>query len=82
MVLTDGEMTTVDRSFGNLTALSSQLGSKGIKVYALGVGKHFSRSELEEIASKKENVYTAASFEDLQGLSDRLTKGFCEGEYL
>ena len=81
MVLTDGEMTRVDRSYGNLTALSSQLASKGIEVYALGVGEHISRSELEEIGSKRENVYTATLFDDLKGLSDRLTKGFCEGEY-
>ena len=75
MVLTDGKMTK-DRQ--SLTALSSKLQKKGINVFAVGVGSAFEQSELEEIATVRENVYTS-SFERLQELSAPVRKAFCRG---
>ena len=81
VVITDGEMTRKDRQYENLPVLAADLKNKGVELYAIGIGK-FSPLELEEIASKSENVFTSSSFENLKGtLSDRLTEELCDGEY-
>ena len=53
----------------------------GIAVYAIGVGKGADEAELREIASSQENVFTSASFKELQTLAVEIRKRLCEGQY-
>ena len=48
-------------------------------MYAVGVGSGADKTELEEIASRPEDVFTSASFQDLQNISFGLTRRLCEG---
>ena len=49
-------------------------------MYAVGVGSAADRAELEEIASAPEHVYTSLSFQELQFMSGRIRRRFCEGK--
>ena len=80
-MLTDGEMTKAGRLYEKLSVVSADLKSKGVHVYAIGVGSRISRLELEEMASNSEHVFTSPSFKDLQSLSSRLRAEFCKGKH-
>ena len=80
VVVTFGEMTKADRLYEKLSVVSADLKSKGVHVYAIGVGSRISRLELEEIASNSENVFTLPSFKDLNGFSSQLKAELCKGE--
>ena len=49
-------------------------------MYAVGVGSGANRTELQEIASGSEYVYTSASFKELQNIAPGIRKRLCEGE--
>ena len=75
MLITDGEQT----NNANLSVASSGLKNKGVTVYAIGVGKNFKESELQNIASSKEHVLNISSFQELDMLNSVLLN-MCKGE--
>lgn len=78
MLITDGEQTTTE-AYTQLSVASSGLKNKGVTVFALGVGKNVKTSELEDIASSKDYVFSASSFKELQNVAVRVRAGLCKG---
>ena len=60
-----------------LDVASSRLQSKGAAVFVLGIGSDVDSSELNEIASRPDNVFTVDSFEDLDDQANETKKGIC-----
>lgn len=60
-----------------LDIASSRLQSKGAAVFVLGIGKDVDASELKQIASGPNNVFTVDSFEDLDNEANEAKKGIC-----
>lgn len=81
VVITDGKQTTTGQ-YTSLAVASRGIKRKGVTVFAVGVGSSVDQTELEEIASERLNVFTSASFNDLQGLSSAITRSLCEGKGL
>ena len=77
-MITDGKQTTT-LPYTRLSVASRGIKSKGVTVYALGVGSGPDRAELEQIASGSEYVFTSSSFRDLQNIAPGITKRFCAG---
>ena len=46
-------------------------------MFVLGIGKDVDPSELEQIASRSDNVFTVDSFDDLDDKADELKRGIC-----
>lgn len=78
MVITDGKQTRTNTST-ELSVASSGIKKKGVTVFALGIGKIVEQSELEEIASSSDYVFSVSSFEDVKTLADDLRKSLCKG---
>ena len=49
-------------------------------MYAVGVGRAADMAELREIASQPEYVYTSPSFKDLQSITSKIRRRFCDGK--
>lgn len=81
MVITEGTQTTKE-AYTELSVASSGLKNKGVILYAIGVGDNYDRSELEDIASGSEYVFTSPSFKEIANLSSPLRAQFCKGECL
>ena len=79
IVITDGKQTK-SRPYTELTVASQGVKDKGIAVYAVGVGKGVDASELQQIASSQENVYTASSFKEVHTLAPQLRGNLCDGK--
>ena len=79
VVITDGKQTTTG-SYTRLSVASQGIKNKGVTVYAVGIGSSPDRAELEEIASRPENVLTSASFTALQTIAPELRKAVCDGK--
>jgi len=54
--------------------------TKGVTVYAIGVGAGADRAELAEIASGSKYVYTPTSFKDLQNIAPTIRKRLCQSK--
>ncbi|XP_035660176.1 transmembrane matrix receptor MUP-4-like [Branchiostoma floridae] len=76
VVVTDG------KSYDNVAEAARELRSRGITVYAIGVGRDVDQSTLQAIAGGKGNktVMMTGSFDGLQGLSGGLQQSLCMGE--
>ena len=81
IVITDGKQTKTGQ-YTRLSVASQGIKSKGVTVYAVGVGSAADRSELDEIASGREYVTTSPSFASLQYISERMRRRFCDGKDL
>nr|XP_058971731.1 uncharacterized protein LOC131798056 isoform X6 [Pocillopora verrucosa] len=77
IVITDGAQTTT-KAYTPLPIASAGLKSKGVAVYAIGVGKGVNEAELREIASSQENVFVSASFKELHNLAVEIRKRLCD----
>ena len=77
IVITDGAQTTT-KAYTPLATASAGVKSKGIAVYAIGVGKGANEAELREIASSQENVFVSASFKELHSLAGEIRKRLCD----
>ena len=77
VVITDGRQTTKE-SYTRLSVASQGIKSKGVTVFAVGVGNEVDLGELRDISSGPSNVFTATSFIHLQELSSRITTSLCQ----
>ncbi|KAK2561274.1 Collagen alpha-6(VI) chain [Acropora cervicornis] len=77
VVITVGKQTKRGK-FTALSLASRGIKSKGVVVYAVGVGSGVDRTELEEIASGSQHVFISSSFSELHSISLGLTRRLCE----
>jgi hypothetical protein len=72
-LFTDSKQTKDQEPYTELGVAAQSMKDRGIQIYALGVGKKTAIDvvELQEMASKPENVYTAESFDELEPLSHK-----------
>ena len=76
MIIT-GKQTTDQGSYTPLDNASVGLKSKGSAVFVLGIGNDVDPTELNQIASGSNNVFTVDSFEDLEKKVHELKRGIC-----
>ena len=60
-----------------LDIASSRLQSKGAAVFVLGIGNDVDSSELNQIASGPNNVFTVDSFGELYNKANEAKRGIC-----
>ena len=77
LVITAGNQTTDQGIYTPLDIASSRLQSKGAAVFVLGIGKDVDTSQLTEIASEPNNVFTVDSFNDLTNKASETKRGIC-----
>ena len=80
-MITDGNQTKTGR-YTRLSIAVQGMKSKGVTVYAVGVGRAADMAELLEIASAPEYVFRSQSFKRLQNLTSGLRGEFCVGNDL
>lgn len=78
VVITDG-IQTKNENYTELSLASRGLKDKGVVVYAVGVGKDVSGTELEDIASGTEFVLRTLLFEKLPTVAEEVAKRLCGG---
>jgi hypothetical protein len=49
----------------------------GVRIFAIGVGGHYRRSELLQLVERPSDVYEAADFDELLRLVKRIARGTC-----
>ena len=76
-MITTGKQTTDQGVYTPLDIASSRLQDKGAAVFVLGIGKDVDPSELKQIASGPNNVFTVGSFDDLDTKANEAKKGIC-----
>ena len=76
-VITTGKQTTEEGPFTPLDEASARLQKKGAAVFVLGIGKDVDPSELDQIASGPDNVFTMDSSDELDEKSDEVKRGIC-----
>lgn len=64
ILLTDGSQTQ-DAGAEDPGDVAEELRKDGVKILVVGIGKGVNATELEHIAGKAENSYTATTFDDL-----------------
>ena len=69
-MITTGKQTTDQGVY-------TPLQDKGAAVFVLGIGKDVDPSELKQIASGPNNVFTVGSFDDLDTKANEAKKGIC-----
>ena len=77
IVITDGKQTT-SKPFIELTVASQGIKDKGISVYAVGVGRGPDLSELQQIASAPENVFSSESYKGVISLAPPIRGKLCD----
>ncbi|XP_015750459.1 PREDICTED: uncharacterized protein LOC107330348, partial [Acropora digitifera] len=77
IVITDGEQTTDRGQFTELSEASLSLKNKNIQVYSLGIGSGVNETQLEDIASSVENVFSATSFTELTPVATAIVARSC-----
>jgi len=78
-VITDGNQTKTSQ-YTRLTVASQGIKNKGVTVYAVGVGKAVGMTELREIATAREYVFTSPSFEGLNNITSTIRRLFCDSK--
>ena len=76
-VITAGKQTADQGVYTPLDIASSRLQSKGAAVFVLGIGEDVDTSELNEIASRPNNVFTVDSFKDLDDKANTIRGSIC-----
>jgi hypothetical protein len=79
LVLTDGIQTKDKGPFTSLHIASSRLQNKDVNVYSLGVGSDIDVTELLDMASGKDFVFSARNFDDLSTRVKEITEAQCQG---
>ena len=77
-MITTGKQTADQGVYLPLDIASSRLQSKGAAVFVLGIGEDADTSELNEIASSRNNVFRVDSFENLDDRVPTIRKGICK----
>ena len=77
ILVTDGKQTT-SMPYTELTVASQGIKDKGVSVYAVGVGKEPDLSELQQIASTRENVFLSESFKRVIALAPQIRGRLCD----
>jgi collagen type VI alpha len=75
IVITDGASTLPDKTKLEADAIHQS----NINIFAIGVGNNVKMSELEMIASDKQNVFTVDNFDALNNIQHQLQQTTCEG---
>ena len=80
ILLTDGSQSKRGDDVEEPKLIADILRSKGIRLVVIGIGSGVKQDELENIAGGQENVYSAASFDQLlsQDFVDQVTVKECE----
>lgn len=76
-MITTGKQSADQGVYTPLDIASSRLQRKGVAVFVLGIGKDVDDSELDQIASGSNNVFTVDAFEDLDDKVDGAKRGIC-----
>ena len=71
--------TTTRGPYTELSLASRGLKNKKVQIYSLGVGRDVDRQELQDIASSKDKVFYADSFEDLISMVQTIVQKMCPG---
>ncbi|XP_060768780.1 integrin alpha-X-like isoform X2 [Neoarius graeffei] len=71
VVVTDGKSNDQNDNFSSVIALANE---RGVTRFAIGVGKEYSREELEQIATKPRYVFETPSFSSLSSIVSQLTE--------
>ncbi|XP_061170095.1 mucin-5AC-like [Saccostrea echinata] len=74
-VLTDGQSQNHTATFLG----AQKLKDAGVKIYAIGIGGHVQKSELQDIASDSGHVFMVDSFADLPSIHNLVQRTYCEG---
>ena len=53
-----------------------------MKVFSLGIGRNIDRTQLNDIASSNDNVFTAASFAELAPVAETIVQNSCPGRFI
>lgn len=77
ILVTDGKQTT-SMPYTELTVASQGIKDKGVSVYAVGVGRGPAQSELQQIASTRENVFLSESFKGVISLAPLIRGKLCD----
>ena len=77
MLITDGPQTKRFGPFKPLHTLSQSLRSKGVQLYAVGVGRAVDRSELETVTAEPQNVFLVKNFNKMKGNADIVGNRLC-----
>ncbi|XP_066266326.1 cartilage matrix protein-like [Branchiostoma lanceolatum] len=72
VIITDG------KSSQSITRAVQEVKTAGIIVYAMGVGSGADQSELQEIASSSDRVFSAPNYDSLLSLTGGLANRFCD----
>ena len=81
IVITDGKQTTDRGSYTELSVASRGLKNKGAMVFSLGIGRNVDLTQLNDIASSNDNVFTAASFAELAPVAENIVQNSCPGKF-
>ena len=84
IVLTDGSQTK-DKDAEDPGQVAKELRDAGYTVLAIGIGSGVNTTELADISGDKENVYSAATFDELVGndfLNDVMNASCSAGFYI
>ena len=73
IVMTDG------RSQDNLRGPSGLLRRRGVRIFSLGIGKHYNMRQLLQMAGNRRNVFTA-DFRNLGSVVRAIKQKACEGK--
>ncbi|XP_061170096.1 cartilage matrix protein-like [Saccostrea echinata] len=66
-----------------VTLLGAQkLKDAGVRIYAIGVGGHVRKSELQDIASDSGHVFMVDSFADLSSIHSLVQRTYCESNVI
>lgn len=76
VVLTDGKSRD-----GGLSGIARSIKARGVKIFAVGLGRYFNAKELDSFVSKKinEHVFTS-DWKQLKHISNDLKKHICLGK--
>jgi uncharacterized protein YegL len=75
VVFTDGQSSKPDLTLRAADDLKKQ----NVRIVAVGIGDEVSREELRRIASSKDDVFEARSFELLDYIEQKLARNVCQG---
>ncbi|XP_027057449.1 collagen alpha-1(XII) chain-like isoform X1 [Pocillopora damicornis] len=76
IVITDGQQTTT-KAYTPLDQASKGIKDKGVEVFALGIGSGVDTSQLRQIASSNDNVFTAPGFNELESVVKQIVEKTC-----
>nr|ABR68007.1 matrilin-like 40 kDa protein [Ambigolimax valentianus] len=75
VVFTDGQSTKPALTL----AAADNLKRQNVRIVAVGIGNEVSKEELRQVASSRDDVFEASSFENLDYIEQKLAKNVCRG---